>query len=92
MQTANPVLSNKTFDGFLSFASPENAMTVSGTVNKTGVLLVCVLASAAWTWGRFSTANPAQVMPYLVLSQANPGRLLGAVHEKTRNPSAFCGV
>ena len=36
MQTANPVLSNKTFDGFLSFASPENTMSVSGTVNKTG--------------------------------------------------------
>ena len=28
----------------------------------------------------------------LDLSQANPGGLLGAVHEKTRNPSAFCGV
>jgi len=66
MQTANPVLSNKTFDGFMDFASPETAMTVGGTVNKTGVLLVCVLASAAWTWGRFSTANPAAVMPYLV--------------------------
>jgi uncharacterized YccA/Bax inhibitor family protein len=66
MQTANPVLSGKTFDGFTDLASPETTMTVSGTVNKTGVLLVCVLASAAWTWSRFSTANPAEVMPYLV--------------------------
>ena len=66
MQTANPVLSNKTFDGFMGFDSPENTMTVGGTVNKTGVLLVCILASAAWTWGRFSTANPAEAMPYLV--------------------------
>jgi uncharacterized YccA/Bax inhibitor family protein len=66
MQTANPVLSNRTFDTFVSFADREDAMTVSGTVNKTAVLLVCVLASAAWTWGRFSTANPAAVMPYLL--------------------------
>ncbi|MGA2621613.1 MAG: Bax inhibitor-1/YccA family protein [Thermoguttaceae bacterium] len=66
MQTANPVLSNKTFDTFLDFANRENTMTVGGTVNKTGVLLACVLASAAWTWGRFSTANPAEAMPYLV--------------------------
>ena len=66
MQTANPVLSNKTFDGFVGFASPENTMTVDGTVNKTGVLLVCVLATAAWTWSRSSAANPAEVMPYLV--------------------------
>jgi uncharacterized YccA/Bax inhibitor family protein len=66
MQTANPVLNSKTFDGFAGFASPENTMTVGGTVNKTGILLACVLASAAWTWSRFYTANPAEVMPYLV--------------------------
>jgi uncharacterized YccA/Bax inhibitor family protein len=65
MQTANPVLSDKTFDGFMGFASPNDTMTVSGTVNKTGVLLACVLAGAIWTWSRFYT-NPAQVMPYLV--------------------------
>ena len=57
MQTANPVLSNKTFDGFPGLADRENTMTVGGTVNKTGVLLVCVLASAAWIWSRFATHN-----------------------------------
>lgn len=66
MQTANPVLNNTTFDTFSGFASPANTMTVGGTVNKTGVLLACALASAAWTWNRFTTANPAEVMPYLV--------------------------
>jgi uncharacterized YccA/Bax inhibitor family protein len=66
MQTANPVLSNKTFDGFPGLANQENTMTVGGTVNKTGVLLVCVLASAAWTWSRFFTGHPSAVMPYLV--------------------------
>ncbi len=45
MQTANPVLSNKTFDAFSGFASPETTMTVGGTVNKTGGLLACVLAT-----------------------------------------------
>ena len=66
MQTANPVLSDKTFDTFSGFASPANTMTVGGTVNKTGVLLACVLATAAWTWSRFSLANPAEVMPYMI--------------------------
>ena len=66
MQTANPVLSVKTFDAFPGFANPAETMTVSGTVNKTGVLLACALASAAWTWGHFSPANPAQTMPYLI--------------------------
>jgi uncharacterized YccA/Bax inhibitor family protein len=65
MQAANPVLSDKTFDGLMGFAGPSDTMTVNGTVNKTGVLLLCVLAGAIWTWSRFYT-NPAQVMPYLV--------------------------
>jgi uncharacterized YccA/Bax inhibitor family protein len=66
MQTANPVLNDKTFDSFLGVASPEDTMTVNGTVNKTGVLLVCVLAGAAWTWSRFTMADPGEAMPYLV--------------------------
>lgn len=66
MQTANPVLSNNTFDAFSGFASREDTMTVGGTVAKTGILLACVLATAAWTWGIFLTAGPAGVMPYLM--------------------------
>jgi uncharacterized YccA/Bax inhibitor family protein len=31
-------------------------MTLNGTVNKTGILLVCAIATAAWTWHLF-TAN-----------------------------------
>ena len=66
MQTANPVLNNTTFDAFSGFDSPANTMTVGGTVNKTGVLLACSLASAVWVWNRLATGNPADVMPYLV--------------------------
>ena len=25
-------------------------MTLNGTVNKTGILLLCAIATAAWTW------------------------------------------
>jgi len=28
-------------------------MTLNGTVNKTGILLVCAIATAAWTWHTF---------------------------------------
>ena len=66
MQTANPVLSDRTFDSFVGFASPETTMTISGTVNKTGILLLCVLAGAVWTWSRFTMADPGAVMPYLI--------------------------
>ena len=37
-------------------------MTISGTVNKTGILLILVVASAAWTWNRFTNLGPTSVM------------------------------
>lgn len=42
-------------------------MTVNGTVNRTLILLVCVLATASWTWSQFwDTRDPATVMPYMM--------------------------
>lgn len=43
-------------------------MTLSGTVNKTGLLLVLTVASAAWTWNRFlASHDPASVGGLLML-------------------------
>jgi uncharacterized YccA/Bax inhibitor family protein len=66
MQTANPVLNDTTFDTFPGFSSRATTMTVAGTVNKTAVLLACVLAGAAWTWSRVSAGDPAAIMPYII--------------------------
>jgi len=57
MKTSNPALSDKTFDAFSraqygGFADTER-MTLSGTVNKTGILLLCAIATAGWTWHLF---------------------------------------
>ncbi len=70
MQTGNPVLNGRVFDAFPGYANYANSMTISGTVNKTGILLVALLASAGWTWANFAgpndPANIARVMPYLM--------------------------
>lgn len=50
MRTGNPALTAKTFSGF---RTTQNAMTVSGTVNKTFFLLVLLVASAGYTWKSF---------------------------------------
>ena len=55
IKTSNPALSENTFRnlsgaGYGGSAESTGAMTLNGTVNKTGVLLVCVIATAAWTW------------------------------------------
>jgi len=62
-RTSNPALSNDAFRG-QGYAATGEAMTVSGTVNKTGILLICTVATAAWTWNTFlTTRDPASVMP-----------------------------
>ena len=47
-KTYNPALNAKTFEN--SSSSVGEAMTLQGTVNKTGFLLCCAAATAAWTW------------------------------------------
>ena len=63
MRTSNPVLNQKEFTGY---AEIGDRMTVEGTVNKTGLLLLCSIATAAWTWHLFNqTHSPAAVLPGL---------------------------
>jgi uncharacterized YccA/Bax inhibitor family protein len=50
MRTANPALNNKTFAQFASQAADDTAMTIQGTVNKTGFLLLLLVGAASLTW------------------------------------------
>lgn len=64
MRSSNPALNPRIFQGQnLAFGE---TMTLDGTVNKTGILLVCSIASAAWAWHLFmQTHSPASVAPLL---------------------------
>ena len=64
MKTANPALSASTFQG--QSGTMGETMTLSGTINKTGILLLCVVATAAWTWNVFSR-TPEMVMPLVAV-------------------------
>src|SRR4051794_21933042 len=48
-RTGNPALKDSTFRG-LARVQGEAAMTVQGTVNKTGISLLILLAAAALVW------------------------------------------
>jgi uncharacterized YccA/Bax inhibitor family protein len=52
MRTSNPALSGDTFQN-AGVSTLGEGMTISGAVNKTGILLLLCVASAAWTWNRF---------------------------------------
>ncbi len=63
-KTSNPALNENTFDGRVAVAG--EAMTLQGTVNKTGVLLLCVVITAAWTWGIAHSQAPEAALPWMM--------------------------
>ena len=74
MKTSNPALGDKTFQnlsrsqygGYQSDITTR--MTLNGTVNKTGILLVCAIATAGWTWFQFmQSRDMAAVYPWMLL-------------------------
>jgi uncharacterized YccA/Bax inhibitor family protein len=73
MKTSNPALSSKTFTDLASgqyggAIDAANRMTLSGTVNKTGVLLICAIATAGWTWHAYLQSHDMSdvALPMLV--------------------------
>ena len=63
MRTSNPALNEKAFKGQVAIGE---AMTLQGTVNKTGALLLCVVATAAWTWGLSHSNRPEAAVPWMI--------------------------
>lgn len=63
-KTSNPALNEKTFEGRVAVAG--EAMTLQGTVNKTGVLLLCVVITSAWTWGIAHSQAPGAALPWMM--------------------------
>lgn len=78
MKTSNPALGEKTFQDLANQGMRTQyggyqgeittRMTLNGTVNKTGLLLVCAIVTAGWTWLQFmQTHDPASVAPWMML-------------------------
>ncbi len=91
MQSGNPALNKNTFldvaNGTLS-ARGDDAMTINGTVNKTGMLLILVLVGAMYAWSQFSGPGSAPAMFPLVAGGAIGGLVLAliTVFKKTWAP------
>jgi len=63
LRSNNPVLKEKAFAGQ---AITGEAMTIQGTVNKTGLLLFFVVVAAAWTWGLAHSETPEAAYPWMI--------------------------
>ncbi len=57
MRTANPALNDNTFREVRGADYSGQSMTLEGTVNKTGILLMLIVASAAFTWQQYMAGS-----------------------------------
>src|SRR5215471_8287080 len=85
MRSSNPALNSKSFENLPGVARTD-AMTLQGTVNKTGILLVCVLITAAWTWNQVRSGEQAGSA---VMIGAIGGFVMGMVTVFKRNWAPF---
>lgn len=67
LKTSNPAFGGNTYTGYATHAGYGPAMTVSGTVNKTGILLILAALSASWTWAQFFTEGYGAVAGYTMI-------------------------
>jgi uncharacterized YccA/Bax inhibitor family protein len=62
MRTSNPTLSDRAFER-AGYGTGTAGMTIEGTVNRVGLLLLLVLIPAAYTWNQVKTAwDPSQAL------------------------------
>jgi len=65
MRSGNPALSESTFLDLASgslVTSPDQVMTINGTVNKTGILLLLTVLTAAFAWSQ-AIGSDGQIAP-----------------------------
>ena len=83
MRSGNPVLSDSTFLDLGSGAvlsRPADAMTLNGTITKTGILLFLTVLTAAFAWTQSVTAaGPTAAAPIFLWGGAIGGFILALV-------------
>ncbi|MGB6694306.1 MAG: Bax inhibitor-1/YccA family protein [Terracidiphilus sp.] len=87
IKTSNPALGENTFrnvpgsSGTLNGGAIDAAsrMTLDGTINKTGLLLLCAMATAAWTWYSFLQSQDLSVAGPMIFVGAIGGMIVGLI-------------
>ena len=93
MRSGNPVLGENTFldvgSGAVVSGAPSTTMSLNGTVNKAALMLVLLVAGAAFTWSRFdgSPESAQAVLPWIAVG-AIGGLILAliTIFKKTWSP------
>ena len=94
IKTGNPALGQNTFSDAArsqyggNLVDAAARMTLSGTVNKTGILLLCAVVTAAWTWNQFMQTHDVGFASGIMMLGALGGFVVAmvTVFKKTWSP------
>ncbi|MDF1572066.1 MAG: Bax inhibitor-1/YccA family protein [Bacteroidales bacterium] len=64
--SSNPAMTGSAFERAVSSVG-SGVMTINGTINKIGILMLLVLASASYTWSMVTGDNPAGAQTYVMI-------------------------
>jgi uncharacterized YccA/Bax inhibitor family protein len=65
MRTANPALNDAAFQRYSDYAD-DSRMTLNGTVNKTGFLLLLAIVPAVWIWQQVYEGGATNVQGWMI--------------------------
>ena len=60
MRSTNPAMSGRIFEKVGLVSEGSSSMTITGTINKIGIMLLLVIAAAAYTWNMVMGADPGR--------------------------------
>ena len=60
MRSSNPAMTGRIFEKAGTAVAGSSAMTINGTINKIGLMLLLVIAAAAYTWNMVMGADPGR--------------------------------
>ncbi|MDF1575100.1 MAG: Bax inhibitor-1/YccA family protein [Bacteroidales bacterium] len=60
MRSSNPAMTGKIFEKAGIAAAGSSTMTINGTINKIGLMLLMLIAAAAYTWNMVMGADPGR--------------------------------
>ena len=60
MRSSNPAMTGKIFEKAGTATSGSSVMTINGTINKIGLMLLMVIAAGAYTWNMVMEADPGR--------------------------------
>ena len=91
-RTGNPGLNDRTFAGLPRAGVAGEAMTLQGTINKSFLLLVVLLAAALWPWSQYLAAAIRRWCAGDAGRASIGGLVAGAGHQLQGHAGALSGA